>query len=178
MYFQAEQKGLKYEITVNESRTTWNIGLRAENKDWVHYQIAKSSYMEMDDAVSFVFNNSSYVLDCVGSGTDYVVYTRGAYRTIKIFNDEMLLHESLKRDSAMSETNKLSAGMPGKVTKVMVEGGQKVTKGTPLLVIEAMKMENEIRASREAVIAKVFVKAGDVVESGGPLISFESESKK
>ncbi len=178
MYFQAEQKGSKYEITVNETRHSWEVKLKPEGKDWVNYQIPKSEYTEMDDAVTFLFNNSSYVLDCVGAGTDYTVYTRGSYRTIKIFNDEMLLHESLKRDSAMAETNQLSAGMPGKIVKVFVSEGQAVTKGTPLLVIEAMKMENELRASRDVTVGKIFVKAGDVVESGGPLVSFQAENKK
>jgi acetyl/propionyl-CoA carboxylase alpha subunit len=178
MYFQAEQKGVKYEITVNETRHTWDVSLKPEGKDWINYNIPKETYTEMDDAVTFLFNNSSYVLDCMGSGTDYNVFTRGSFRTIKIFNDEMLLHESLKRDSAMSETNQLSAGMPGKIVKVFVTEGQSVQKGSPLLVVEAMKMENELRASRDAVIGKIFVKAGDVVEAGGPLVSFQTETKK
>lgn len=178
MYFQAEQKGVKYEITVNESRHHWDVSLKPEGKDWINYHIPKETYTEMDDAVTFLFNNSSYVLDCAGSGTEYTVYARGSYRIIKIFNDEMLLHESLKRDSSMAETNQLSAGMPGKIVKVFVTEGQAVTKNSPLLVVEAMKMENELRASRDAVIGKVFVKAGDVVESGAPLISFQSETKK
>lgn len=178
MYFQAEQKGIKYEIIVNETRQLWEIKMKTEGKDWVEYKISKRDYAEMDDAFTLLYNNSSYVLDCAGSGTDYTVYTRGSYRVIKIFNDEMLLHESLKKDSALAETNQLSSGMPGKIVKVFVSEGQKISKGTPLLIVEAMKMENELRASRDAIVSKIFVKAGDVVEAGGALISFESENQK
>ena len=173
MYFRAEQKGIQYEINVNETRAEWKIRMRKENEDWRDYNFPKNTFSQIDDAVNFIFLNSSYVLDCIGSGTDYAVYARGSYRVIKIFNDEMLLHESLKQDSALADTNKLTAGMPGKIIKVFVTDGQKVEKGNSLVIIEAMKMENEIKASRAATVTKVFVKQGDVVEAGGPLISFD-----
>ena len=173
MYFQAEQKGIKWEINVNETRTHWAISLKPEGKDWTHYDLPKSSFLEVDNAISFIHNNSSYVFDVVGSGTDYTVYARGSYRAIKIFNDEMLLHESLKQDGGLAGGDKLSSGMPGKITKVFVEGGKEVKKDQPLLIMEAMKMENEIRAPKDGVIKKVHVKEGDVVESGASLISFE-----
>ncbi|MDZ4662553.1 MAG: acetyl-CoA carboxylase biotin carboxyl carrier protein subunit [Pseudomonadota bacterium] len=173
MYFQAEQKGIKWEINVNETRTHWSISLKPETKDWSHYEMPKSSFLELDNAISFIHNNSSYVFDVVGSGTDYTVYARGSYRVIKIFNDEMLLHESLKQDGGLVGSDKLSAGMPGKITKVFAEEGKEVKKDQPLLIMEAMKMENEIRSPKAALIKKVFVKEGDVVESGAALISFE-----
>ncbi len=173
MYFQAEQKGIKWDINVNETRTHWAISLKPEGKETTLYEMPKSSFLEVDNAISFIFNNSSYVFDVVGSGTEYTVYARGSYRAIKIFNDEMLLHESLKQDGGLAGGDQLSAGMPGKITKVFVEMGKEVKKDQPLLIMEAMKMENEIRSPKNAIIKKLYVKEGEVVESGAPLISFE-----
>ncbi len=65
----------------------------------------------------------------------------------------------------------LKAAMPGLVLKVMVTPGQTVEKGTPLLVLEAMKMENIIKAPTAATIKAIHVAAGQAVEKGQLLIS-------
>ncbi|HEX3952046.1 MAG TPA: acetyl/propionyl/methylcrotonyl-CoA carboxylase subunit alpha [Stellaceae bacterium] len=51
--------------------------------------------------------------------------------------------------------------MPGLLTAVVVEEGQEVKAGEPLVVVEAMKMENVLRAERDGRVAKLRAKAGD-----------------
>ena len=109
----------------------------------------------------------------MGNDTEFNVYTRGSFRKINIFNDEMLLHKSLKDGGSLGGSNNLTSGMPGKIVSVMVKPGQEVTEGEPLLVMEAMKMENEMRASHDVVIDKIFFKPGDTVDTGAVLISFK-----
>jgi propionyl-CoA carboxylase alpha chain len=53
--------------------------------------------------------------------------------------------------------------MPGLVISVLVAEGQEVRAGTPLAVVEAMKMENILRAERDGVVAAVKVSPGDVL---------------
>ena len=65
------------------------------------------------------------------------------------------------------------APMPGMVLQVKVAPGDKVEKGQPLLVIEAMKMENIIKAKGPATIKTVHVKDGMSVERGDKLLEFE-----
>lgn len=173
MLFEAEVNGTKYEVKVNEARQHWKVSIKEEDSDWVNYEISKEDYQSLDNTISFIFENSSYLVDAVGSGTDYTVYTRGAYRNVTIYNDEMLLHESLKSGSAMGDSDSLTSGMPGKIVEVFVKEGEEVTKDQPLLIMEAMKMENEMRASSDGKIKTVEVKPGDNVESGQTLISFE-----
>ena len=60
--------------------------------------------------------------------------------------------------------------MPGRVLKVLVAEGDEVSVGTPLVVVEAMKMENELTAARDGVVKAIFVAAGSTVESGARLI--------
>jgi propionyl-CoA carboxylase alpha chain len=51
--------------------------------------------------------------------------------------------------------------MPGLLTAVIVDEGQEVKTGEPLVVVEAMKMENVLRAERDGRVAKLRAKAGD-----------------
>jgi biotin carboxyl carrier protein len=69
----------------------------------------------------------------------------------------------------------LKAPMPGLVTKVLVSAGDSVTPGTPLVVMEAMKMENELRAQGEGTVAEVKIDPGQPVEQGQILITFASD---
>jgi len=51
--------------------------------------------------------------------------------------------------------------MPGLLTAIVVEPGQEVKAGEPLVVVEAMKMENVLRAERDGRVAKLCAKPGD-----------------
>lgn len=65
----------------------------------------------------------------------------------------------------------ITAPMSGNIWKVLVEEGQKVSKGEALLILEAMKMETQICASQTGVIEQINIKAGDVVTAGDILIT-------
>ncbi|PHN94725.1 acetyl-CoA carboxylase biotin carboxyl carrier protein subunit [Maribacter sp. 6B07] len=69
--------------------------------------------------------------------------------------------------------NEVKAPMPGLIVDVLVEVGQEVIEGTPLLVLSAMKMENVILAQGEGVIKSVEVKKDDAVEKGHLIIEME-----
>ena len=51
--------------------------------------------------------------------------------------------------------------MPGLLTQIVVDEGQQVKAGEPLVVVEAMKMENVLRAERDGRVAKLRAKPGD-----------------
>lgn len=173
MYFTAEANNVKYEVNVGETRTGWKVSVKPESGDWTHYTFSKSDYQYMDETISFLFKDRSYLLDVTSAGVDYTVYTRGAFRTVKLYNEEKILHESLKAGGSLTSTDSLTSEMPGKIVKIFVTAGQNVKAGDPLLVMEAMKMENEMRADRDVKIKSVHVKEGVNVESGTCLISFD-----
>ncbi|MES3037834.1 MAG: acetyl-CoA carboxylase biotin carboxyl carrier protein subunit [Bdellovibrionota bacterium] len=173
MYFEALLNGKKFKVDVVELRQTWKISLQEEQKDWVHYDISKNDYKEAESYISFLFGSQSYLIDVIGQDTDYTVFIRNSFRTIKIFNDEMLLHASLKKGGAGITSGDLKAGMPGKIIEIMAKPGQITKANKPLLIMEAMKMENEMRAPRDVLIKEICVKQGDSVEAGAVLIKFE-----
>ncbi|PWB74852.1 hypothetical protein C3F09_03225 [candidate division GN15 bacterium] len=69
--------------------------------------------------------------------------------------------------------NTLKAPMPGLVVNIQVKPGDRVSKGQPLIVVEAMKMENIIKAGHAGIVKAIPVQAGASVEKGDTLLEFE-----
>lgn len=67
----------------------------------------------------------------------------------------------------------LVAPMPGSITVLLVEEGQQVAKGTPLLIVEAMKMEFKITAPSAGYVKAFRCSVGDQVNEGTELADFE-----
>lgn len=176
MFFEAKLRDKYYKIDISETKRAWKINLQEGNGEWIKYEISKDDYKYVENAISLIFKGSSYILDVIGSDTEYMVYTRSSYRNVTIFNDEALLHESLKKGGAFGNDMSLTAGMPGKIVKILVEKGAEVKANQPILIMEAMKMENEMRASSDTKIKDILVNPGDSVESGQTLITFEAPS--
>lgn len=72
------------------------------------------------------------------------------------------------KTAAISGGAPVKSPMPGNIMKLLVQEGASVTKGQPILVLEAMKMENDIVADKDGVVSFA-VKAGDTVETGATL---------
>ncbi|MBW8310245.1 MAG: ATP-grasp domain-containing protein [Candidatus Paracaedibacteraceae bacterium] len=72
-------------------------------------------------------------------------------------------------DESDTPDQKLNAPMPGRVISVVTQAGNKVSAGTPLLILEAMKMEHTIRAPFDGIVETVFYNTGDFVNEGAEL---------
>ena len=67
----------------------------------------------------------------------------------------------------------LSAPMPGKIVRQLVAAGDRVQRGAPLLVLEAMKMEHTIVAPSDGRVLAVRYAENEQVEEGAILLDFE-----
>lgn len=65
----------------------------------------------------------------------------------------------------------VKAPLPGVVTAINVNVGQKVKKGETVVVLEAMKMENNIAAECDGTVTSVCVAQGDSVMEGTVLVT-------
>lgn len=65
----------------------------------------------------------------------------------------------------------VKAPLPGVVTAINVNVGQKVKKGETVVVLEAMKMENNIAAECDGTVTSVCVGQGDSVMEGTVLVT-------
>lgn len=173
MYFEADLKDEHYKIDVLETRLSWKVSLKKGEAPWTHYTISKEDYKRSESYHSFLFKGVSYLIDVVGQDTEYTVFARNLFQTVKIYNDEMLLHASLKRGGGLGIDKELRSGMPGKIIEIFVKPGDIIKANKPILIMEAMKMENEMRSSAEAKVKEVCVEQGESVEAGQILIKFE-----
>lgn len=77
------------------------------------------------------------------------------------------------RSRARHRDHSMAAPMPGMVLKILVRPGSVVTKGMPLIILEAMKMEHPIVAAHDGVVAAVNCSEGQMVEPGVDLVELE-----
>lgn len=69
--------------------------------------------------------------------------------------------------------NAIKAPLPGTITGINVEVGQKVKAGDVVVVLEAMKMANNIEAEKDGTVTAVCVKQGQSVMEEDPLVVIE-----
>jgi 3-methylcrotonyl-CoA carboxylase alpha subunit len=120
--------------------------------------------------------DGTLTVDLGGRRTSATIVRRGADLTVfhQGGSHRLTLIEPLAgTDDAEAPGGKLIAPMPGRIIAVLAEVGAEVTKGQPLIVMEAMKMEHTIKAPAEGRIGKVRYAVGDQVEDGAELIVFE-----
>ena len=70
---------------------------------------------------------------------------------------------------------RLAAPMPGKVVSFAVQAGDRITKGQPLAVMDAMKMEHTIAAPSDGVVLALMFAPGDQVAEGEELLTIGQE---
>lgn len=80
---------------------------------------------------------------------------------------------SQRRRLAPPDTGDLRAPMAGKIIRLLVQPGEPVKAGAPLLILEAMKMEQQIIAPHDGVVARLLCRAGDQVTAGTELVVLE-----
>ncbi len=68
----------------------------------------------------------------------------------------------------------LVAPMPGKIVSVLAGAGDKVRRGQPIIVLEAMKMEHTLSAPSDLKIDQIKVAPGDQVDDGASVVTFLS----
>jgi biotin carboxyl carrier protein len=63
--------------------------------------------------------------------------------------------------------------MPGRVVRVLVKPGDRISVGQGVVIVEAMKMENELRSPKDGVVREVKTIEGTAVEAGAVLVVIE-----
>lgn len=130
-----------------------------------------------DNSFSVIKDDKSYnleVLEVKAAEKSFLIKVDGIkyFFNAKDKYDELL--HSLGMDSmASAKVSDLKAPMPGLVIEVSVEGGQSVSKGDALLILEAMKMENVIKSPTDGVIKSISVDEGETVEKNQLILNFE-----
>ncbi|MCD8232437.1 MAG: pyruvate carboxylase [Clostridiales bacterium] len=96
----------------------------------------------------------------------------GMLRTVKIQDKTLEIKADSKLKADKNNPQHLGSSIPGTVGKILVKEGDLVTKNTPLMTVEAMKMETTVVSKVEGTVDKIYVQQGDSVHQDDLLISF------
>ncbi|MCG8579725.1 MAG: biotin/lipoyl-binding protein [Bacteroidales bacterium] len=126
-----------------------------------------------DHLLQFEFNNKVFEFYCFEENDKLEIIHQLKSCTIKAL-DWLPEYKPAKLNEQVSDSNNYSAPIPSQVMKVHVKDGQKVKKGDPLLVLEAMKTENHIKAWKDGIIEKVYISAGEQVKLNQALLAYQT----
>ena len=89
------------------------------------------------------------------------------------FHIPLLSFDPTEGSAGVAAHSKIVTPMPGKIIKVFVSAGDKVTADQPLVIMEAMKMEHMIRAPKDGMVQKVYCEKDDFVTDGRMLVELD-----
>ncbi|MGN0948220.1 MAG: pyruvate carboxylase [Megasphaera sp.] len=94
----------------------------------------------------------------------------GAEREIQVQDKSVDMKTVTRRKADPDKIGDIGATLSGSVVKVLVTQGQKVKKGDPLVVTEAMKMETTITSPIDGTIGEIYATKGQAIISGDCLL--------
>ena len=113
---------------------------------------------------------ASVVRRATADGVDYTVFYDGTSRRLRLVDPlDVTQYEAIA-----SEESSVRSPLPGKIIDLRVKAGDSVSKGQPLLVLEAMKMEHTLAAPTDGKIKSVRYAVGEQVAEGAELVEFEA----
>jgi len=132
----------------------------------------KASILEVEPGVySVLLGGRSYEVKVTPSGDAWAVDVDGRHFVIESIDPRQERRNGANRGK--TGPMRLSAPMPGKVVRVLVEQGQAIEAGQGLVVVEAMKMQNEIKAPSSGRVVSLHASPGATVAAGEVLAVVE-----
>jgi len=135
-------------------------------------------YEEVDrlGQVAVLVGRKSFGISIEGDEHAVTATIAGHVYAVEIEDERERAAHAAERASARAG-GLIKSVMPGVVVQVLVEPGQAVAKGQPLLVLEAMKVQNEIAAPADGVVETIHVSEREAVGSGAKLLSLQASAE-
>jgi propionyl-CoA carboxylase alpha chain/3-methylcrotonyl-CoA carboxylase alpha subunit len=142
------------------SDSSWRVGPEANSKLAQHiYSDAKTGWIRVGEQCFPYFRSNDGV----------ILFDEGDAVLVKAV-------EVGGASAFAASDGSLRAPMPGKIVATPVKPGDVVTKGQPVVVLEAMKMEHALTAPFDGVVESVSASVGDQVVDGFELARIKSEA--
>jgi len=123
--------------------------------------------------LSMLVDGQSYNVEFEENGDEVGVLLRGQVNRIDVADERRLRLRAATAAFSVEGKQLVTAPMPGKVVKVLVQVGDEVKEGQGLVVVEAMKMENELKSPKAGKVTELFAKEGTAVENNARLVVVE-----
>jgi len=151
----------RHAVTVRGDGAPWHVGLASGE--------LAASVAASGTRFDVTVGGAEFHATVVAHGEERHVFCRGAHR--KLVRADPLLHAGEEEPHG----GHLAAPMSGTVVAVLVKAGDKVARGAPLVIVEAMKMEHTVAAPAAGVVVAVNYRAGDRVTEGADLVDLDDQ---
>jgi len=166
-----------YQLDLTHSNKTFTVKFNGDdiliNDDVLNIDISKIN----DNKFHIIKNYKGFLVEIIAinkAKKEVQLNINGKATTVYVKDELDLLLD--KMGMSAIDTNKvdnIKAPMPGLVLDIKVDEGDVIEKGSPLVILEAMKMENIIKSTGGGVVKKIVVKQGQAVEKNELLIEVE-----
>jgi 3-methylcrotonyl-CoA carboxylase alpha subunit len=102
-------------------------------------------------------------------GIDYTLFADGGSQRLRLVDPL----DVTQYEAVASGEGSVRSPLPGKIIDLRVKPGDTVSRGQPLLVLEAMKMEHTLAAPADGKVKSVRYAVGEQVPEGAELVEFE-----
>ena len=162
---------MKYEIVIDGKSAALSVaGERFEyqREGGAAVERQYSAAPAGDGTWSILIDGRSYAVAILAAGE---ISVNGRLFHVEVFDPRELRGRRSAANSSGPQS--VTAPMPGRVIRVLVDPGQEVAAEEGLIVVEAMKMQNEMKAPRAGRVAAVKTLAGATVSAGDILLVIE-----
>ncbi|KAI9499591.1 carbamoyl-phosphate synthase L chain, ATP binding domain-containing protein [Zychaea mexicana] len=165
-------KQYKVEITTQDKGDAVDIKVVSADDGSVlkTYTDVQAQYNEQGELVSSI-DSKQVKSNVVMDGDEVTVFDEYGRTEVRLATPPYVIASAKGADS----TGSIKTPMPCKISQVLVTPGQKIEKGTTLVVLEAMKMEHVIKAPMTGTISEVLYSVGDLVDENKSLVTFADE---
>jgi biotin carboxyl carrier protein len=165
--FEAKVNGSKA-IELNNDKDGWLINGSLADADLK--QLNKHSFQVLYKGAS----HTVHVVSIDRDAKTVVLKVDGKKAEVSLSTElDRLLKRLGFENTNAAKVSDIKAPMPGLIHSIKVAEGGTVSKGDPLLILEAMKMENIIKAPADGTVGKIHVTKGQNVDKGMLMISMK-----
>lgn len=150
-----------------------------QEKDGLHVRLDdrefQVDFLQVDPGLySLLIGGRSYEVDLLEVEDALMVLVNGQPFRVEIQEErERRLRAAAGKSVVRAGKRAVTAPMPGKVVRLLVQPGDAVRAGDGIVVMEAMKMENELKAPTAGTVKEIRVEEGRAVSGGDVLVVIE-----
>ena len=155
--------------------TSYKLKVDNSTFDMTAADLEHLDLVHQGEQIHVLENNKAYKVELLSMvGKEITLSVNNTIHTVTIMDDvDQLIDEMGLNKMQEIILKDIKAPMPGLILDISVTPGQAITSGTPLLILEAMKMENVIKATGEGVVKSILAHKGETVEKNQVIIEME-----
>jgi len=166
-----------YKVNLKESEKSFDIEFD-ENDILVNNELVSIDIKKIKDQVFHIIKDyKGFLVEIIAidkQQKEVQLSINGKTATVQLKDKmDVLLEKMGMSTTALQQVADVKSPMPGLVLDIKIAVGDTVEKGTPLLILEAMKMENIIKSSGAGVVKAIRVSQGQAVEKNEVLVEME-----